>query len=90
MISRMYVVYDQAVKAFVTPHFCRSHGEAERNFKSAVNDPKTGHLHSSPEQFTLFYVADFDESTGLVSSLSAPQSVVSAIQCKESQELRAV
>lgn len=83
MILKMYVVHDAAIKAFTSPHFARSHGEAERSFKAAVNDEKSGHLAKSPDQFTLFYTGDYDDETGLVSPLDTPHSVVSGIQCKE-------
>lgn len=90
MILKIFCVYDSAVSTFVTPHFARTHGEAERNFKMAVNDPKSGHLFNSPEQFSLHYVGDYDELTGIIKPLTAPQSVVSAAQCKNDKELRAV
>lgn len=92
MINKVYVIHDSAVKSFVSPHFCRTHGEAERNFKQAVNDPKTGHLHNSPDQFTLFYIGEYDDQTGLVTSLPAPQAVLSGAQAKQysASELEAV
>lgn len=85
MQMKTYVIHDSAVKAFApypTTLFARSHGEAERNFRQAVNEPKNGHLHSSPEQFTLFYVADYDDETGLFSSLPSPQAILTAVQAK--------
>lgn len=90
MITKMYCVHDTAVKAFTAPHFARTHGEAERNFKHAVNDSKSGHLSANPEQFTLFYLGDYDDETGIVSPLAAPQAVVTGAQCKDPTGLRAV
>lgn len=86
MIQKMYVIHDSAVKAFVSPHFARTHGEAERNFRLAVNtqdEPgKTSHLSRSPEQFTLFYVGDYDDETGLVTPKPSPEAVITAVQAK--------
>jgi len=90
MIVKMYVVHDSAVKVFFPSHatlFARTHGEAERTFRAQVNDPKSGHLHSSPEQFTLFYVADYDDETGLPIPKQAPEAILSAVQAKETENV---
>lgn len=83
MITKVYTIHDSAVKAFVTPHFARSHGEAERNFRAAVNDEKNGHLYNSPENFTLFHIGEYDDETGIISS-RAPESILSGVQVKQS------
>lgn len=85
MKLKMYVIHDGAVKAFM-PYpgtlFARTHGEAERNFRKAVNDTNNGHLNQAAEQFTLFYVGEYDDETGLVESRPAPESILSGAQAK--------
>ncbi|AXH74195.1 MAG: nonstructural protein [Microviridae sp.] len=90
MIVKMYVVHDSAVKVFLpAPQtlFARTHGEAERNFRAVVNDPKSGHLHNHPEQFTLFYVGDYDDETGVPTPRNAPEAILSGAQAKETENV---
>lgn len=90
MILKVYSIYDDAVKTFLTPHFAKTPGEAERNFKHAVNDPKNGHLHNSPEFFTLFELGEYDDQTGQITALASPHCVVKAIQCKNPDNVRSM
>lgn len=85
MILKVYSIHDSAVQSFLTPHFARTHGEAERNFKVNVRDKENGHLHTSPENFTLFHIGDYDDQTGEMKPLAAPMSVITGIQCKDLQ-----
>lgn len=86
MISKAYAIHDSAVKIFLTPMFARTHGEAERNFKAAVNEPQNGHLYSSPENFTLFYIGEYDDQEGKLKPVE-PTSIVTAVQCKEASNV---
>lgn len=83
MKFKMYVIHDSAINAFTTPHFARTHGEAERNFKTGINDQNAGHLFRHPEQFTLMYAGEYDDETGLVTPLASPSAVMPGIQAKE-------
>lgn len=56
-------VYDNAVKAYLTPFFQKTRAEALRNFKAAVNDPKHS-FNSYAADYTLFALGEFDEETG--------------------------
>lgn len=54
-------VYDAAVKAFATPFFVRSKGEAVRSFGDACTDPKI-ELGKHPDDFTLHYIGNWDDA----------------------------
>lgn len=56
-------VLDQKVGAFSPPMFVRSRGEGIRSFLDACGDPKTS-LHSHPEDYQLFVLGSFEDSTG--------------------------
>lgn len=56
-------VFDSAVKAYVTPFFSRSKGEAARSFSDAVNGQKSN-LSEHPADFTLMYLGEWSDETG--------------------------
>lgn len=75
-----YSVYDLAVKAYLTPFFMRSRGEAVRSFKAAVGDPKTPFC-ANPEDFFLAEIGEFDDGTGMFSwNADHPVKVISALE----------
>lgn len=50
--------------AVYTPPFYKStHGEAERDFRSLVNDDKTT-INKYAEDFQLYYVGEYDQTSG--------------------------
>ena len=58
-------VYDSAVEAYGQPMFVTAVGAALRSFIDEVNrraDDNALYLH--PEDYTLFYIADFDDVSG--------------------------
>jgi len=68
MILKMFSVFDKAVGAYMQPFFAPSVGAAIRMFSDAVAD-KDSNLGRHPGDYTLFHVGDFDDSSGLTSSL---------------------
>jgi hypothetical protein len=79
MISVMFAVFDSAIKAYANPVFLQSRGEAIRGFIEIVNDPKSK-FFKFPEDFTLFELGTYDDSSGLVTSLTTPYSLGNALQ----------
>lgn len=75
-----FTVFDKAVKAFVTPFFCRAKGEALRSFMEACQDEKHQFARYASD-YTLFFVGEFDDNTGVFSPLSDPVRLVSALEC---------
>jgi hypothetical protein len=80
MISLCFSVYDGAVKAFLPPFFCRTQGEALRSFSEAVNDAKH-QFNRHASDYTLFLLGEYDDSSGVIAAVSAPQRVRSALEC---------
>lgn len=78
----LYMIHDAALNQYIMPHVCRTPGEAERDFRVGANDPKSGHLYNSTEQFNLFKVADIDPLTGKVSGMAGPLLVIAGAQVK--------
>lgn len=64
MIQKVFALRDCKVSAFLQPFFSRSVPDAIRGFEDAVNDPKVSTLTKHPEDFLLYELADFDDSSG--------------------------
>ena len=58
-------VYDVKVEAYLAPFFARTLGEAERFWRDMLSN-KEGPFGKHPEDYQLFRVGEFDESTGLL------------------------
>jgi len=82
MLTKMYSIRDAKSETFHKPWHATTHGEAERNFKNLVNDPKSNNIHDFPEDFDLFFLGHYDDNTGKVEPLATPQHIVKAVQLK--------
>jgi len=79
MKSKMFLIYDSKVEAYLTPHFLRSTGEAIRAFTAACNDPQT-QFNKYPSDFTYFEIGEYDDETGLISLYEAKKSLGTALE----------
>lgn len=62
-------IFDKASLSFSRPVFTTSEGVAIRSFRDEVNRVEPGNdVANHPEDFELFYLAEFDDQTGLFSS----------------------
>lgn len=82
MIHKVYSIRDTKSGVYWQPLHQKTHGEAERTFKSLVEDEKTL-IHKYPEDFELYYLGEFNDETGKVDFLDTPQHVVAAVQLKQ-------
>jgi hypothetical protein len=82
MIHKVFTVYDAKTKAYLPPFHSHALGQAERSFTEACNDP-SHEFSKYAEDFTLFYIADFDDEKAHYNMLKAPFSLGTAIQFKK-------
>jgi len=83
MKLNVYAIRDQAVGAFNTPIFLRSHGEAIRSFADGVNNPgKDNLLNQHPEHYTLYWLGEYDDQYGSFDCPKEPQVLSSGINVK--------
>lgn len=85
MQLKAYSIRDAKTEIFNTPFFNNTHGEAERNFKSTVNDERS-QICKYPEDFDLYFLGDYDTNTGKMSPLDTPQHMVKAINLVETKQ----
>lgn len=65
MKSKLFVVHDNKVGAYLPPMIFRTAGECLRAFVATCDDPSTM-FSKWPADYTLFEVAEFDDETGCV------------------------
>ena len=63
MIKIVTAIYDSKAEMYGQPFLMRTRGEAVRGFIDVANDKKT-EIGVHPEDFSLWYIADYDESKG--------------------------
>lgn len=85
MTKKMFSIRDQKTEVFNTPFFNHTHGEAERNFRSLVNDDKSM-IHNNPEDFDLYYLGEYDDNTGKFEPVDTPQHLIKAVNCLNSKQ----
>lgn len=73
MIRLVFSVFDNATKGFMLPFYANSIEEAIRSFRLLLRDDNP--ISQFPDDYTLFHVGQFDEKTGLHTSLETPHSL---------------
>lgn len=81
MVLTALSVYDEKARFFDLPFYSLTNGEGMRLFEDAVNDSQT-RLFLHPEDYKLYQIGSFDNSTGLLVSLDVPLLLCSASQFK--------
>lgn len=79
MVLKMFSIRDAKSELFNIPFMKATEGEAERDFRSVVNDEKS-FPHKYPEDFDLYHLGTYDDNTGKVEPLDTPRHMVKAIQ----------
>ncbi len=77
MIVQLYSVYDVKTRVYSPPVCCHNDGHAERVFTNVFSDPN--HMASKyPEDFKLFSVGSFDDSTAIITMVCNPKFMCNA------------
>lgn len=84
MEHKIYSVRDAKAEVFGYPFYKKTHGEAERDFNTLCNDPKST-VFNFPDDFDLYYVGSYDDDTGKLTPLDTPQHIVKAVQLKSAR-----
>lgn len=78
MILKIFSIRDAKAEVFNTPFFQKTHGEAERSFRTLVNDGKST-VNQFPDDFDLYYLGEYDDNLGTVKTLDTPQHITKAV-----------
>lgn len=79
MLLNAYSIFDSKAEAFNQPFFRLKHGVSIREFTEVSNDEKSN-ISRNPEDFTLFHIGSYDDSTGLLTALPTPVSLGLALE----------
>ena len=70
-------IKDRAADAFGRPAFVPSVGVAIRSFSDEVNrNDSENQMYAHPDDFDLFELASYDDSTGIVEMLDQPKLLI--------------
>jgi hypothetical protein len=84
MKLKIFTIFDSAASAFKQPFFMHNNGIAIRAFSDLVNsDDQNVEIAKHPEQFTLFHIGEYDDSTGSIVPLDTPISVSTGVELIE-------
>lgn len=84
---QLFTVRDTKSKSFHRPFTARTPEDATRILQQNVNDPNPQNLMNQyPEDFDLWLIGNFDELTGQLVGLPAPEHVVKAIALKRNAQ----
>lgn len=81
MKLEIYSVRDSKAEVYNQPFFNKTHGEAERNFAELTKDQKSM-VAKYPDDYDLFHIGSYDDSTGVLSPLDTPRHIVKAVNIK--------
>ncbi len=82
-----YCTYDNKAKAYTPPFFIRSRGEAVRSFADQCNKPDNM-FHDHPEDFVLYQVGVYDDTTGILEKIEPFENLGLASQYKNLEEFK--
>lgn len=68
---QLYSVYDKKGDEYSSPFKAHTHGDASRSITSTLMKGGTM-LNQFPEDYVLYYVGDFNVTTGLLTPLESP------------------
>lgn len=79
MIIKMFSVYDLKANAFMQPFFFFTAGTAERAIVDQLRDENSS-IGRHPEDFSLYELGEFDDTTGKFTLLEVPHLLVQVAQ----------
>lgn len=75
---KAFTIKDEKAEGFNTPFFQTTFGLAERAFKEACDDPHS-QIHKNKADFSLYYIGEFDHTSGLIQTEGSPKHICNAL-----------
>lgn len=85
MIKKVFSVYDEKSQAYLQPFFLDTTGQAIRAITDCVDDIKH-QFNRHTSDYSLHYLAEYDDSTGLFSDFDNRQSLGNLVEFKTPQK----
>lgn len=77
MVQKIYSIRDAKAECYNQPFIKFTHGEAERDFTSLINDNKSI-VAQYPDDYDLYYLGEYNSATGVLTPLDTPHHIVKA------------
>lgn len=89
MKSSIFCIYDSIGQYFTPPFFAINQGDAVRSVTCLVNSDQDVPICTNPNDFTLYEIGFFDDSSASIETHAQPQfmCVCSALVTKEDQNV---
>lgn len=78
---KAFACFDSKLESWNPPMFLEHHGQAERMFEELANDPQSM-ICKHPVDFTLFQVGTFDTVSGVLTPVTPPVQIATALQVR--------
>lgn len=78
----IYSIRDDKAEAFMQPFYSVTHLTAMRSVEQAANDPES-QIGRYPQDFQLYHLGEFDETTGKCKLNDAPEHLISIFELKK-------
>lgn len=85
MKVNVYAIYDSKAAAYLRPFFAQNHNVAFRDIERAMRGPQSP-FADFPGDFSLFQLATFDDVSGRLEPLKAPDNLGILLQFVASQD----
>lgn len=85
-MKKIYTVYDQKSEAYLQPFFMDTDGQATRAFSDLINDPQH-EFGKHSEDYTLFNIGTYDESTAQIVCGLSPISLGKGLEFTSARSL---
>lgn len=80
-MAKLFSVYDTKAEMYSAPFSERTHETARRQFVTACKDRATP-VGMYPDDYALFVVGSFDDSTGVVTPAASPTMIFTGTEAK--------
>lgn len=85
MILKIYSVRDNVAEAYLQPFFSVNTGSAVRSLTEVVNDP-SHQFAKNASDYSLWYLADFDDSVGLITVSADPTRILNLVELQKKND----
>ncbi|AXL15295.1 nonstructural protein [Microviridae sp.] len=82
MILKIFAVYDSKVEGFANPFYAVTRGQAVRMFQDSLDDERSP-FSKHPEDYSLFFLGQFNDANGVLDNATAIEKIISAIDFKQ-------
>lgn len=79
----VFQILDTKAETYSLPSYSQTIETARREFHTQINKEGAGYLYEYAEDYTLFYMGEYDQDTGTHILLPTARSIVNALKLKD-------